>query len=156
MRALLFTSLALVACNKENPDFCPAHPGEDGCPGMGSNDGGVDPDGMPDALPDAIGCFGSGVFEVCPMGKLVGAKPLSGTLNTDTSSNCDSTQLWRSTNTNTCFVVGDSITVTDLQVTGMRPLALIANTITITGHLDAASRVGDGKIGPNASVSNAC
>jgi hypothetical protein len=139
-----------------NPEFCKNNPDDERCGGMMGSDGGTDADAMPDALPDAIGCFGSGVFEVCPMGKMMGTKPLSGPFNTDTSTNCDSTQVWRSTNTNTCFVIANSITVTDLQVTGNRPLALIANTISITGHLDAASRVSDGKIGPNSSVLNTC
>ncbi|HUS29053.1 MAG TPA: hypothetical protein VMZ53_11100, partial [Kofleriaceae bacterium] len=95
--------------------------------------------------------------EVCPMGKLTGTKTLSGPFSTDaTNTMCDSTQLWRSTNANTCFVVGNTITVTDLQVTGTRPLALVANTINVTGHLDAASRVTDGKTGPNSTANNTC
>ncbi len=158
MRSLLLAML-LVGCTKENPDFCPNHPDDPRCGGMGS-DAGVDSDGDPrDAPPDAPACFGSGPFEVCPMGAATGTKTLSGAI--DTSANgtmCNTAQLWNGTGqTSSCFIVAESITVQNVTVTGNRPLVLVATgEITLTGQLDAASHVAPPSEGPGALDPGTC
>lgn len=148
MRALLFTSILLVGCMKQNPDFCPAHPDDPRCGGMGSDDGGID--GKPgDGMSDANGCFGAGVFEVCPMGAASGAKTLNGPIDTD-GTMCHATQLWSSAGqTPSCFIVGTTVTVQNASITGSRPLVIVATgEINVTGHLDAASQTSTPKTGP--------
>jgi hypothetical protein len=160
MRALLFTSLALVACNKENPDFCPAHPGEDGCPGMGSNDGGTDgPEIDGDPSIDARACFGADNYEVCLTTVPSAPVTLPATVDTTSSTLCLTTQPagWVSRGQPaSCFIVGSMITAGNVNVTGSRPLVLLATqTINVTGVLDVASHGGaNPKTGPGAPFGN--
>jgi hypothetical protein len=146
---LLVATLALAGCSKVNPDFCPSHPDDPRCggtlidSGMGSDSGGSD------AVDSGNGCLGAGVFEICPMGAAMTAKTLSGAIDTN-GSMCHSTQLWKTSGqTPSCFIVGTSITVSNVTVTGSRPLVLVATgTITVTGHLDASSRQNPTQTGP--------
>src|SRR5687768_3757137 len=108
MRALLITTIALIGplggCKEQNPAFCPAHPEDPRCGGMGA-DGGIDSDNSTiDAPPDAVACIGTGAFEVCAMSAATGMKTLTGTLDTTTSTLCSATQYWKTAgNTESCF-----------------------------------------------------
>jgi hypothetical protein len=165
MRALLFASfalvpLALVACNKENPEFCKTHPGVDGCPGMMIDGGGGDADTDADTIDARLG-YGEGEYAVAlPM-------PAQGTLNftgtpistAASSTTCNAPSSWTSGNQpDTCFVVATNINVSSLvRVTGPRPLVLLAtNNLTITGTLDAAGHLGGATpgAGPGAPFTN--
>ena len=161
MRVLLFTSLALVACNKENPEFCKTHPGEDGCPGMGSADGGTDgPEIDGDPSIDARACFGADNYEVWLTTVPSAPITLPATFDTGTANTmCLATQPagWTTRGQPAaCFVVGTNIMVSTSNVTGPRPLVLVAtNNITIDGVLDVASHGGGSpKTGPGAPFSN--
>ncbi len=58
--------------------------------------------------------------------------------------------------TDDCVVVAPSITIQSVSVTGSRPIALLANTIVVTGMLDASSfsaQVGAGVGATNAACS---
>lgn len=147
MRTLIFTSLALAGCMKTNPVYCEHHPEDTAhCPGM--IDGSIG-DGKRVDAPDApSGCVGTGAFEVCPMGTPSGTITLSGTLDTDTSPMCQGAQLWKAAGqTPSCFITKVDITVTNLAVTGSKPLVLLAaNEINVTGLLDIASHVAVGSV----------
>jgi hypothetical protein len=160
MRALLFTTLALVACNKENPDFCPAHPGEDGCPGMKIDGGSDDADTDATTIDARLG-YGEGEYAVAL------TMPAQGTLNftgtpistAATSTTCNAPSSWMSGNQpDTCFVVATNINISSLvRVTGSRPLVLLAtNKLTITGTLDAAGHLAGATpgAGPGAPFTN--
>jgi hypothetical protein len=158
MRRFVIPLLALVGCKEQNPDFCPANPGDPRC--GGTADGGIDgktPDAEIDAGPD---CFGTGAFEVCPMGDATGTKTLTGTLDTTNSNLCASTQYWKMTGqTPSCFVIAANVTIQNVSVTGTRPLVVIAgNELTVTGHLDAASHIATTAPieGPGAVNSGTC
>jgi hypothetical protein len=162
MRALLLMSVAFIACNKENPDFCPAHPGEDGCPGMridGGPDDAIDaPDG--DNGIDARACYGADNYEVClatvPMSPLT----MPATFDTNMGNTmCLAAQPagWVSRGQPaSCFVVGTDITINTTNVTGSRPLVVLATkTLTVNGVLDVASHGGTApKTGPGAPFLN--
>jgi len=142
MRRFVLLAIGLCGCMKQNPDFCPAHRDDPRCGGDGTIDGGTDAPTAVDAPVDAITCVGAGVFEVCPGGAATGPVTLSGTLDTD-GAMCASTQLWTSAGqTVSCFIVGTTVTVQNVVVTGSRPLVIVATgELDVAGHLDAASHV---------------
>lgn len=154
MRGWLVTAIALVGCTKQNPDFCPNHPDDPRCGGM--VDAGTDT--PPDAETDGgTSCYGSGAFEVCPMGAATGSVTLTGALDTSASTQCHVGQLWKAAGQpESCFIVGQDVTIQNVTVTGTRPLVIVASgDLTLSGHLDAASHIatqtpteGPGSINP--------
>ncbi|HEY5947663.1 MAG TPA: hypothetical protein VIV40_19300 [Kofleriaceae bacterium] len=141
---------------KQNPDFCPAHPDDPRCGGM--RDGGNGGDGMFDAPDASPSCIGSGAFVVCPTGAS-GPKTLSGTFDTGTANAmCSTTQLWQgSGQTASCFVVGTTVTVQNVTVTGNRPLVIVATAdINVTGQLDVASHIATATEGPGSLNPGTC
>ena len=109
----------------------------------------VPPDAMIDAyvhdmyVHDARECFGgSGAYQLCfdmmpPMGTVM----LAGTLDTATDPRCvPMPASWMTAGQpDSCLIVGKTVTVQTVMVTGTRPLALLGDTITISGTLDVAS-----------------
>jgi len=159
MRALLFTCLALVACNKENPEFCKTHPGEDGCPGMGSNDGGTDGKDIDGTPGDARLDYGSGIWAIKLTDFPSGPKTLTNPVLTN-GADCSTEQLWVSlSQPGACFIVATKITIsTAVEVSGPRPLVLVAtDSIVLSGSLDASSHnsLNGGNLGP-ASPETGC
>jgi hypothetical protein len=82
---------------------------------------------------------------------------LTGTLDTGTSTKCLATQPagWTTRGQpESCFVVGTTVNIAGLDVTGTRPLVIVAtDSITVSGLLDVASHVGAGtapKAGPGS------
>lgn len=106
-------------------------------------------------------CLGTGSFRVCVSAAPAGTKTLSGAFNTDSDTNCETAQPFAWTTTfgqpASCFVIADTITVAagGLQVTGSRPLALVAGTsISVVGVLDAsANSTTNGPAGPSSLCS---
>lgn len=155
MRRVLLL-LVLAACEKNDPLFCQENPGASGCP-IADGNGSAVIDAMVDGDPgiDARMCFGTGNYEVCLASLPSGGETLSGTLDTGTSTKCLATQPagWTTRGQpESCFVVGTTVTITGVDVTGTRPLVILAtNSITVSGTLDVASRVtGTAKRGPGA------
>ncbi len=151
----------------------PMKPGADAGPGGvdapgggGGDDGGVGSDGgavpVPDGPPGNSVCYGPSGWQVCMAAKPTGQVQLQGTLNTDRSDAQDPCLKnqpagWTTAQPEACFVVGDTITVASLSVTGTRPLVLVAETsITVTGLLDAASHRAGGAVGPGAASAGDC
>jgi hypothetical protein len=102
---------------------------------------------------DDTTCAGTGATQLCfpaPADPVT----ISGTLNTDTSTQCASTAPvsgWTG-GPDSCFIVGTDVTIAATQVTGSRPLVVVASgDITVTGDLDAASHRG-GQSGPGATT----
>lgn len=96
-----------------------------------------------DAPPGSV-CVGANAFELCIAPTVTDPKTLSGTLDTDNSSDCIDPSLAGFTTTGlhplTCIVAGSVITVNGLVVVGTKPLALASTTaITINGVLDIAA-----------------
>jgi hypothetical protein len=165
MRALLFTTIVLAGCTKQNPDFCPANPDDPRCGGMGS-DGGMMIDGdSTTTTTDAIVCFGTGNYRACfnepttPVSFGEGAA-----IDTANDPACMKMQPMGWTEAGqpaACFIVGTTINIPNVSVAGDRPLVLIATgNLNVNGILDAASHNGasaalPAKIGPSAP-STAC
>lgn len=102
----------------------------------------------PDAPPDAMKCYGTGLLTLCrepPTGDLT----LAGPLNAGVDSRCEVVP--QAGTRDLCVIAAGSITIQDgLAVLGGRPLVLLADTtIHIESVLDAAS-VRGGKTGPGA------
>jgi len=155
---LLTVPLLAAGCEKNDPLFCQKNPGAADCPldgSVGHNDG--DLDGDPSI--DARLSFGTGNYEV----KLLGVPTtalltLGGTpISTANGMPCSDAQLWvSSAQPAACFVVATNITVSSLlEVSGPRPLVLVAtDTLIVSDMIDAASHVG-GNVGP-ASPDSSC
>jgi hypothetical protein len=155
MRNSLAVCLMLASgCERTDPLYCGLHPGENGCP---DTDGGTTDGRQPDASVDAAPrlCYGASTFAFClpsepatPIGIADGAQ-----INTDTDSRCQaSPAMWTATGQpDSCFIIGESITLVNTPVVGSKPLVLVAaRTITISGTLDVASHRVPAKIGPAA------
>lgn len=104
----------------------------------------------PDAAPDAMKCYGTGLLTICrepPTGDLI----LAGTFSTGVDSRCE--VLPQIDARELCVITAGAITIRDgLAVVGGRPLVLLADTtIRIENVLDAASVRGD-KNGPGAQL----
>lgn len=101
-----------------------------------------------DAPLDAPACYGAGLVTVCFASPPTGTRELPATL--DTSAACDLVQ------DEMCVIAaGDlGVPLTGTRVTGTRPLVLVAaNTLTLDGTLDGASRRTSGR-GPGASFAS--
>jgi hypothetical protein len=151
MRALLFTTIVLVGCTKQNPDFCPAHPDDPRCGGMTDGGGSADADNGIDA--DLT--WGTGDFAVL----LPTAGPATLTLNSFSTSGgnpCIGSQAWvNNQQPDACFVVAANVTIQDATITGSRPLVIVAtDTLTITGKLDIASHNTSGVLTNGPGVAN--
>jgi hypothetical protein len=107
-------------------------------------------------------CYGPSGWQVC-----LGARPteqvqLQGTLDTDKSdagNPCLKSQpmSWTATQPDACIVVGDTIAVTSLGVTGSRPLVLVAQTgIAVMNLLDVASHRPTGAVGAGTGTAGDC
>src|ERR1051325_3628758 len=119
-------------------------------------------DGLVDMMPDmfvidAQSCFGEGAWEVCLQPLPPGPVTLSGPLDTTSSTMCLQTQPepWMANGQPAaCFVVGTTISMgANVQVTGSRPLVLVATkTVSLGSLLDAAGHAGvPGPGGPATS-----
>jgi hypothetical protein len=152
MRSLLFTTIVVVGCTKQNPDFCPAHPDDPRCGGI--TDGGTDsPDG--DNGIDADLTWGTGDFAVL----LPTAGPATLTLNSFSTSGgnpCIGSQAWvNASQPDACFVVAANVTIQDATITGSRPLVIVGTeSITIKGKLDIASHNTAGVLTNGPGVAN--
>lgn len=149
MRRVLLL-LLIAGCEKNDPLFCEQNPGASGCPITDGNNAVVD--AMLDSPVDVQLCFGTAPFDVCLTAPPADAVTFPTTFDTDA---CAPTQYWASNGqTDACFVVGTSITITNTTVTGSRPLVLVATgDITITGLVDAASHVNPATTGPGIPAS---
>ncbi|HEX7836852.1 MAG TPA: hypothetical protein VF469_05280 [Kofleriaceae bacterium] len=109
--------------------------------GTGGDDAGIDAP-VSDTPPGAV-CYGPSGWQVCLDAALAGAVALSGTLDTDKSGLCLKSQpaSWTAAlQPDACFIIGDTVTVMSVTVTGQRPLVIVARSqINITGLLDVAS-----------------
>jgi hypothetical protein len=128
--------------------------------GIDAPGGGGGGDGGPiDTPPSGNGvCYGPSGWQVCLDAKAGGQVQIVGTLDTGTSTRCLSTlpSSWTASQPAACIVVGDTITVGSVSVTGNRPLVLVAETrITVTSLLDAASHHA-GAVGAGAASSADC
>jgi hypothetical protein len=102
---------------------------------------------------DARECFGgSGAYQLCfammpPMGTVM----LAGTLNTDNDARCMTPPAsWITANQpDACMIVGKTITIAAIAVTGTKPLIVLGDTVAINGTLDVASHRG-GTLGPGS------
>lgn len=120
--------------------------------GVGGGDAGIDAPGMSaDAPPSGTAvCYGPSGWQVCLDAAATGQVQLSGTLNTDTGTQCLKNQpaSWTAAQPDACIIVGDTVTVAALNVTGTRPLVLVAQTqINVTGLLDVSSHRVSGIVG---------
>jgi hypothetical protein len=158
--ACILLLVAASGCEKDDPLFCKKNPGASGCPmpdGYVPDDGDLPPDMDPSI--DAQMCFGADTYAFClnalPAAPVVIAD--NSTLNTGTDSRCQAPPTgWTTTNAqpDACFIIGTSINITNLAVTGTKPLVLLAtNTVTINGLVDAASHRTGNKLGPGAPAS---
>src|SRR5262245_23877197 len=88
----------LVGCQKENPEFCATHPGEQGCPSDGGSDG-PPPECDPAACPDPATqqcvnhaclsrCFGDAKFRFCVDALPTAEVTLPATLDTGAATEC--------------------------------------------------------------------
>lgn len=96
-------------------------------------------------------CYGPNGWTVCPR-VANDHRQITGAINTDEIIYCSPTQLdsWPAPQPAACFVVGRTLTLTNVTASGSRPLVLVASdTITINGVLDVASHRG-GTIGPGS------
>jgi hypothetical protein len=138
--------------------------GDGGGDGKRDSRGGDAPgDGGSDSTPvlgDApAGCLGAIPYAVCfPQQPANNGLVLSGTINTDSDSRCESSQPtnWTPDQPAACFLYGRDIVTNEgvpLSVSGSRPLVLVAtNTISLAGPLDVASHI-NGTDGPAANYS---
>jgi len=104
-----------------------------------------------DAPPDAFdpNCFAGGAFYFCLTTPPSGNQSV-GDIDTD-QCNDQGAQLAMIGQTSVCVVAGSSLDVGDSNVTGSRPLVLVATgDITQSGYLDASSATGRGD-GPGAN-----
>jgi len=168
IRITVAITLALLfGCQKENPAFCAAHPGEQGC---ANGDGGSDAPLQCDpqvasscpakqlCSPDHVcvaACFGSGPFEICLTAlPAMDTVMLNGSLNTGTDGRCATPVDWpaKDPDPDTCVIAGTTVTVdNDLSVVGSKPLVVLArDTLTVAKKIDAASHV-KGTLGPGAT-----
>lgn len=109
---------------------------------------------------DARECFGgSGAYSLCftampPMGNIM----LAGTLDTDNDARCMAPPAnWMGAGQpDACLILGKSITVQTVAVTGTKALIILGDTISITGTLDIASHRGGstGPAAPSATCAN--
>jgi hypothetical protein len=159
MRALLFASFALVplvACNKENPEFCKTHPGIDGCPDRMDGGNGDGPDADIDADPtiDARLDYGAGAFAILLTSGATSPITLPTLIDTTSNVNpCANGNFWVDAGQpEACFVVATKITVSSaVSVTGSRPLVLVAtDTLTVMSTIDVSSHVTGDKLGPGS------
>ena len=159
-RATLWCAIVVAGCEKQDPLYCQQHPDDHAnCAGAdaASSDGRRDAPFDTGPLVDAQLCFGSGAYSVC----LTSPPSTPVTLNTgatvDTSASgtlCLATQPtnWIAAGqAPACFVVGTTVTVPNVTVSGNRPLVLLASdTLNLTGTLDVASHVVNATSGPAA------
>jgi hypothetical protein len=107
-------------------------------------------------------CYGPSGWQVCLDAKATGQVQLQGTLDTgksDASNPCLSSQpaSWTATQLDACIIVGDTIAVASLAVTGSRPLVLVAQTeIAIMNLLDVASHRATGAVGGGSLSADSC
>src|SRR5215475_3518171 len=116
-----------------------------------------------DAPPSGTGvCYGPSGWQVCLGATATGQVQLQGTLDTgksDASNPCLKIQptSWTATQPDACIVIGDTITVTSLSVTGSHPLVLVAQTgITVMNLLDVASHRATGAVGGGSRSAGDC
>ena len=156
MRRVLLL-LLVAACEKNDPLFCQQNPGASGCPMADGNN--TVTDAMVDGDPgiDARLTYGTGEYAVKLSAMPTSPLTLGAAINTTSNTNpCSSTTDWVSTNQpSACFVVATDITVSAaLQVTGSRPLVLVATgTVKIGALVDVASHIVGDKSGPAANDS---
>lgn len=115
-----------------------------------------------DDAPGTGVCYGPSGWQVCLGAKATGQVQLQGTLDTGKSalSNpCLKSQptSWTTSQPDACIIVGDTIAVTSLGVTGSRPLVLVAETgIAVMNLLDVASHHATGAVGGGSRSAGDC
>ncbi|MBL9012745.1 MAG: hypothetical protein JNL83_01125 [Myxococcales bacterium] len=125
------------------------------CAGCSSDDaqaidaGAIDAPVTIDTLPiDAQACFGT-LTRVCLPSAPTGTVILAGTLDTATDPRC--TVIEDPTAGFLCVIAGGNLSIEATQVTGSRPLVLVASgSITLEDAIDAGSRRTPLKLGPGA------
>ena len=111
-----------------------------------------------DAIPN--GCYGGGLFVVCPDQAITGQKNLTistvQTLDTSASPLCEPYHLLTGPDSSFCVIAQKSVSIGVLgrwNVTGTKPLVVIgAMSIDVLGAIDVASHR-DGSTGPAANAS---
>jgi hypothetical protein len=99
---------------------------------------------------------------VCLDAKATGVLPLMGALDTDKSDPNDPCLInlpasWTATQPSACIIVGDTVTISSLNVTGSRPLVIVAQSaITVTTILDVASHRAQGVVGAGTGSTGDC
>lgn len=110
-------------------------------------------------------CYGPSGWQVCMAAKptqqiqLGGPLATPGMLDTDHSEQCLKRQpdSWSATQPAACVVVGGSVTIDALRVTGNRPLVVVADSaITVTALLDAASHRALNAVGAGTGSAGDC
>jgi hypothetical protein len=106
-----------------------------------SNDGPID--AAIDVPPpvDAALCFGTGEYTVCFDALPTDAGNYTGALNTMTAAACATNVHWTSAaQPDTCFLTGTNVTLSDLTLTGVRAVAVVATAnVTVNGLIDVSS-----------------
>jgi hypothetical protein len=153
--------LSASGCEKTDPLFCQMNPNATGCGMMmmgddadvTDQDGDIDPDMAPTA--DAQMCFGADNYAFCLTAlptTPVAVADLS-TINTGTDTRCQAPPAdWTShSQPDACFIIATNINITNVGVSGTKPLVLVGtNAVIINGHLDASSHRTGNKLGPGA------
>lgn len=126
-------------------------PQSNSCVGAATGDGGVDTPMPP--LEAGVSCYGVGLAHPCFSSPPSGAKTLSTSISTDTSTMCETIA---SGGTGLCVISGQSITITNnVVVTGAKPLVLVATgTISVQGALDVSSHRSPVVVGAGANPSS--
>ena len=155
----------LVGCQKENPEFCATHPGQQDCPDGDGGPDGPPPQCDPAACPDPTTqecvnhvcvsrCFGSGKLELCLDALPTAPVTLPASLDTTSAAECAQAQpTWPNAGAapQVCVVAGVTVSApTAVNVTGTRPLVIVSlAAIDVGAAIDAASHV-NAKTGPDS------
>jgi hypothetical protein len=128
--------LALCGCSSVFGLHDPARAVDGGVPDVpidGSRD-----DGPP---ADAPMCFGTGEYTVCFDALPTDAATYTGTVNTATAAACATNVHWMSASQpDSCFLAGTNVMLSDVTLTGARPVVVVATgTVTVMGLVDASS-----------------
>jgi hypothetical protein len=132
-------------------------------PGLG-RDAAIDaPDAMSGDAPTGNGfCYGPSGWQVCLDASASGSVPLQGLLDTDKSDASDPClknlpASWTATQPAACIIVGGTVTLGALQVTGSRPLVIVAQSrIDVGGLVDIASHRSPSAVGAGTAAAADC
>jgi hypothetical protein len=114
-----------------------------------------------DAAPTVF-CYGPSGWQVCLDARPVGSVTLQGSLDTDKSDANDpclknQPTSWIASQPAACIIVGGSVTLGALRVTGSRPLVVVADSrIDVGGLVDIASHRNPSAAGAGAAAAGDC